>query len=193
MPSRRKRSLFSEKPGSSRIDLEQDHEGSFHVTVPKDSIAGCLLLALAAGYWWLTRSIPESSLSDEVGADGLPKLLAAALAVVACLLVGKGLISLKSATPVVVNDDDTQEQAPLPRALGFTAIGVGYMFLAPLVGFPFGIAALVVAVALYEREALSIKLVAVATGGGLGFWLVFVRFLGTEQPVSSLLAMFMKV
>jgi putative tricarboxylic transport membrane protein len=162
------------------------------VRVPKDCIAGCLLLALAAGYWWLTRFIPESSLSDEVGADGLPKLLAAVLAVVACLLVGKSLISLQRAVPVAVGDDETQEQAPLPRALGFAAIGVGYMLLAPLVGFPVGIAALVIAVALYEREAPSIKLVAVAAGGGIGFWLVFVRFLGTEQPLSSLLAMLLK-
>jgi putative tricarboxylic transport membrane protein len=163
------------------------------VTIPKDGIAGCLLLALAAAYWWLTRSIPESSLSDEVGADGLPKLLAAALALVACMLVSKSLLALRRAAPAVVGGDEMQEQAPLLRALGFAAIGVGYMLLAPLVGFPVGIAALVVAVALYEREALSIKLVAVAAGGGLGFWLIFVRFLRTEQPVSSLLAMFLKV
>jgi putative tricarboxylic transport membrane protein len=162
------------------------------VTVSKDCIAGCLLLALAAGYWWLTRSIPESSLSDEVGADGLPKLLATTLAVVACLLVGKSLIAQRRAVPVETNSEETREQAPLLRALGFAAIGVGYMLLTPLVGFPGGIAALVIAVALYEREALSFKLVAVAAGGGLGFWLVFVRFLGTEQPASSLLAMLLK-
>ncbi len=163
------------------------------MTAAKDGIAGCLLLALAAGYWWLTRAIPESSLSDEVGAGGLPKLLGAALAGVAGLLIGKSLIALRRVAPPPVDDEEAQEKAPLLRALGFAAIGVGYMFLAPLVGFPVGIAALVIAVALYEREDLSLKLVAVAAGGGFGFWLVFVRFLGTEQPTSSLLAMFVKV
>jgi putative tricarboxylic transport membrane protein len=162
------------------------------VTFPKESISGLLLLALAAGYWWLSRAIPESSLSDEVGADGLPRLLALALAVVACLLVGKGLMAARIPAPVESADDDTPENAPLPRALGFAAIGVGYMLVAPLLGFSVGIAALIVAVAVYEREALSPRLLAVAIGAGLGFWLVFVRFLGTEQPTSSLLAMLMK-
>jgi putative tricarboxylic transport membrane protein len=163
------------------------------MTAAKDSIAGCLLLALAAGYWWLTRAIPESSLSDEVGAGGLPKLLAVTLAVVACLLIGKSVITLRRAAPTLIDHDEAVEQAPLLRALGFATIGVGYMFLAPLVGFPVGIAALVIAVAVYERESLSVKLVAVAAGGGLGFWLIFVRFLGTEQPTSTLLAMLLKV
>jgi putative tricarboxylic transport membrane protein len=160
------------------------------VTLPKDSIAGLLLLLLAAGYWWLTLAIPSSSLSDEVGADGLPKLLTLALAVVACLLIGKGLIAMRSTVPVKTEEE--VEAAPLPRALGFVAIGIGYMVIAPLAGFSLGIAALIIAVAVYERERLSAKLLAVAAGAGLGFWLVFVRFLGTEQPFSALLALLTK-
>jgi putative tricarboxylic transport membrane protein len=161
--------------------------------ISKDSIAGFLLLALAAGYWWLTRAIPESSLSDEVGADGLPKVLAAALALVACLLVGKSLLAKRSAAPVASGpDDDTAEQAGLLSALGFVAIGAGYMMLAPLIGFAAGVAALLVTVGVYEREALSVKLLAVAAAGGAGFWLVFVRFLGTDQPTSYLLALLTK-
>lgn len=158
------------------------------MSIPRDSIAGILLLALAAGYWWLTLAIPSSSLSDEVGADGLPKVLAAALAIVACLLIGKGLISLRRPVRPKL-DDEAPEQAPVLRALGFVMIGIGYMLVAPLVGFAAGIAVLIVAVAVYERERLSVKLLAVAAGAGIGFWLLFVRFLGTEQPFSALLAL----
>jgi putative tricarboxylic transport membrane protein len=192
MHSRRNPKLFSGKPASSR------REGEAHVTIPKDSIAGFLLLALAGGYYWLTRDIASSSLSDDVGADGLPKVLAALLAIVALSLTGKGLLAARRPAPVAgqkaedEKDSDEQEQAALPRALGFMLIGVGYIVVTPFVGFAIGVALLIVTVAIYERERLSPKLIAVAAAGGLGFWLIFVLFLGTEQPTSSLLALFMK-
>jgi putative tricarboxylic transport membrane protein len=163
------------------------------VVIPKDSIAGLLLLLLAGGYYALTRDIPSSSLSDEVGADGLPKLLAALLAVVAVLLAGKGLLAGRgTATVAPGNDEGGEERAPLPRAIGFLLLGGGYMLIAPWVGFAAGVAVLILAVALYERELPSWRLVAIAAAGGLGYWLVFVRFLGTEQPVSALLALLAK-
>ncbi|MGL4635380.1 MAG: tripartite tricarboxylate transporter TctB family protein [Beijerinckiaceae bacterium] len=162
------------------------------MTLTKDSIAGFLLLAIAVGYYWLTRDIPSSSLSDEVGADGLPKVLAGGLAIVALLITGKGLLAARKPAAKITGDDSKPEHAPLPRALGFILIGIAYMVLAPLVGFAVGIAALITAIAVYEREALSLKLVMVALGGGVGFWLIFVRFLGSDQPASSLLALLMK-
>jgi putative tricarboxylic transport membrane protein len=152
--------------------------------IRRDAISGALLLLLAAGYWRLSSAIPESSLSDEVGADGLPRVLAAALAVVALLLIGKALLGRQPAPAAAAPEG---EHAGLPRALGFVAIGIGYMLVAPLVGFAVGVAALIVAVALYEGERPSPKLLAVAAAGGVGFWAVFVRLLGTEQPAALLL------
>jgi putative tricarboxylic transport membrane protein len=165
------------------------------VNIPKDSFVGLLLLALAAGYYWLTRDIPASSLSDEVGADGLPKVLAVALASISLLIFGKGLIAARSSKTIAVKavvGEDENEHASFTRAIGFVMIGVGYMLLAPLLGFAVGIAGLIVAVAVYERQSLTPKLFAVAAAGGFGFWLVFVRFLGAEQPASALLALFVK-
>jgi putative tricarboxylic transport membrane protein len=165
--------------------------------IARDGLSGLLLLGLAAGYYRLTLSIPSSSLSDEVGADGLPIVLAAALALVACLLVAKSLLAwyrfVQPPHPESVQAEDEADQpAPLLRALGFVAIGIAYMVIAPIVGFAVGIAGLIMAVAVYERERLSLKLIAVAVTAGLGFWLAFVRFLGTEQPFSSLLAALIK-
>jgi putative tricarboxylic transport membrane protein len=160
--------------------------------IHKDTISGLLLLALAGGYYAMTLNIPSSSLSDEVGADGLPKLLAISLAIVASMITIKGLLMARQKAIPVELDENVPEQAKIPRALGFIALGIGYMVVAPLVGFAAGIATIVIAVALYEREPLSLKLIAVAVAGGIGFWLIFVRFLGTEQPISSLLALLMK-
>jgi len=161
----------------------------------KDIIAGLLLLALAGGYLLMTRRIPESSLSDAVGAAGLPNALCAALAVLAALLVAKGLIAARKSapsasapsapTPPAPDAADGEEEATIARALGFVLIGIGYMIVAPIVGYAPGVALLVVAIALYERERLSAKLLAVAAGGGVGFWLVFVKLLGTEQPTAA--------
>jgi putative tricarboxylic transport membrane protein len=153
----------------------------------KDAIAGALLLALAGAYFIATRRIPVSSLSDDVGPDGLPKLLAAALAVVAAALIAKGLWIGRMRQPLQVADDGDDPPATLPRALGFLAIGVGYMIVAPLTGYAVGLAVVIAAVAVYERAVPSIMMLAVAAGGGLGFWLVFVKLLGVEQPISRLL------
>jgi putative tricarboxylic transport membrane protein len=152
----------------------------------RDAIAGALLLALAGGYHVATQRIPVSSLSDAVGPDGLPKMLAAALAVVAAALIVKGLWLGRVPDPVQAIDED-EPPATLPRALGFLAIGVGYMLVAPWTGYAIGLALVIAAVALYERSVPSLMMLAVAAGGGVGFWLIFVKLLGVEQPVSRLL------
>jgi putative tricarboxylic transport membrane protein len=149
----------------------------------KDTISGLLLFVLAAGYLHVTKSIPASSLSDEVGADGLPRLLATGLFIVSSLIIAKGILT-KAAVATASDDKDS---ASLPRALGFAAIGAGYIVLAPLLGFALGIAALMFAVVVYEGERVSLKVLSVAGATGLGFWAVFVKGLGTVQPTSWLL------
>jgi putative tricarboxylic transport membrane protein len=161
----------------------------------RDAVAGFLLLALSFFYHLGTRAIPVSSLSDDVGPGGLPNVLTAALVLLAAILVFKGMAQARLARGRTVaaepaaSDDDEQGHASLPRALGFVAVGVGYMIIAPWIGYAAGIALLILGTALYEREKPSLKLVAVAAGGGIAFWLVFVRLLGVEQPFSRLLAL----
>ncbi|MFM8749464.1 tripartite tricarboxylate transporter TctB family protein [Rhabdaerophilum sp.] len=160
----------------------------------KDLAAGIALLCLSAGYAWMTRRIPSSSLSDGVGPEGLPNLLAIALAIVAVALIGKSLLALRLAAPVEAraaeakaSGDEQDAHAALPRALAFVGLGIGYMVIAPWTGFAVGIALLVMATALFEGAKPSPRLMVIAALVGLGFWLVFVRFLGVEQPVSRLI------
>ena len=159
---------------------------------PRDIASGAVLLALAGGYHLATRQIPRSSLSDEVGADGLPRLLTAALVLLGAAIALRGLMQrapapARGADAADTTANATADEAPhsaLPRALGFLALGVGYMLLAPLVGYVLAVALLIVAVALYEGLAPSWRLAAVACAAGVLYWLVFVALLGVEQPVS---------
>src|SRR5688572_32874905 len=100
----------------------------------KDIVSGLILLGLAGAYYWAMRQIPDSSLSDEVGAQGLPSILAILLAGLAVLIVVRGLaMSRKPQLAIAANGDE--ETAPPRRALGFLAIAAAYVVVAPLVGF----------------------------------------------------------
>jgi hypothetical protein len=175
----------------------------------KDLWSGASLLALAALYGGLAQRIPASGLDDPVGARGLPNVLAILLAVVALAIMAKAALAMRSTgvgvaprretptpnpspqgggeTRAEPNNGDDDYRAPLPRALGFILIGVGYIVVAPLVGYAVALTLLIAAVAIYEGARPNWTLAAVAVGGGAAFWLIFVAGLGVEQPRSLFL------
>ena len=173
----------------------------------KDIGSGALLLLVAAGYYWATQQIAVSSLSDEVGAHGMPTVLAAALGVVGALILGRGLLASRRTVPAAVapasespasesppsespdsesGDADDLYEATLPRALGLLAIGALYIAVGMLVGYIPALAVLIFATAIYEGMPLGWQPAAVALGGAVVFWLLFVKLLGTEQPIGLL-------
>ena len=154
----------------------------------KDVAAGGILLVLAALYYWQTRQILDSSLADAVGPKGLPLMLGAGLAIVAALITLRGAMAFrrakKAAAPPPAVDEGETSVASIPRALGLLAIGVGYILIGPIVGYPVAVGMLIAAVVLYEGGKPSLGLLAVAAGAGVGLWILFVLLLGTEQPQS---------
>jgi hypothetical protein len=151
----------------------------------RDAAAGGILLVLAALYYWQTLQIQESSLADEVGPQGLPFMLAGLLAVVAVAIGVRGLLKARKAgsAPVATSKDEVKgHSATILRALGFLAIGAGYIVIGPVVGYIIGIALLIAAIAIYEGRKPSLGVFAVAACAGVGFWVAFVLLLGTEQP-----------
>ncbi len=149
----------------------------------RDVAAGGVLLLVAALYHFETLRISQSSLSDEVGPEGLPRLLAIGLAVVAGLILVRGIAAaVRLRRTEAAADSGGDHVASLPRALGFVAIGVGYILVAPVVGYVIGAALLIAAVALYEGVAPTWRVAAVAAGAGCLVWAIFVKLLGTEQP-----------
>jgi hypothetical protein len=151
----------------------------------KDAIGGAILLAAAGAYYWATRQIPDSSLSDEVGAQGLPLILAVLLVGLAALIIVRGLVVAPKQAIIVADDDDHVDATPA-RALGFFAFGASYVVLSPLLGYAAAIGLLIAAVAIYEGMRPSWRLAAVAVGGAAAFWLLFVELLGVEQPSTLL-------
>ena len=152
----------------------------------RDILGGAVLLIVATAYYWATLQIPDSSLSDEVGAQGMPRILAFLLAGLAVLIVVRGLLAQRRQPVAAIGADDEEADATPQRALGLLAIAFAYVVLAPLVGYAVALAVLVASVAIYEGMRPSWRLALVAAGGAGVFWLLFVQFLGVEQPQSWL-------
>ncbi|MFC7395719.1 tripartite tricarboxylate transporter TctB family protein [Chelatococcus sp. GCM10030263] len=151
----------------------------------KDLISGIVLFAVAGLYYHFTGDIADSTLSDEVGATGLPVILAALLAILAVLLIGRSLVVARPRAAVAAGDGD--EAARPPRALGFLLFGAAYIVLLPLIGYGASIALLIAGIALYEGAARNWVVPAAAVGGAVLYWAVFVKLLGVNQPLGILL------
>jgi hypothetical protein len=154
----------------------------------KDLAGGVAVLLIAGLYYWATGNIAESSLSDDVGAGGLPRILAIVLAGLGVVLTlraiqaGALVPAGKVAAPPTPDDDDQEAGSPLRRALGFLAFGAAYIVLVPVIGYLPAVALLIGSVALYEGAPRNWKTVAIALGGALLYWAIFVKLLGVRQP-----------
>lgn len=154
----------------------------------KDLFASVVLLAIAAAYYATSTTILESTLDEEgvPGPRSLPTVLAALLAVIAITL---GARALASSPARIKSNEEKEDEAPWPRALGILGIGVLYIPVVSLVGYPIALFLLLVTVAVYERKAPDWRLLAVAAGGALFFWLLFAFILGVRQPEGILFAL----
>ena len=147
----------------------------------RDVIAGLGLLGFAGLYFAATLRIQDSSLSDEVGARGMPLLLVGTLAVLAALLAVRGWFAGRAAR-VARKPEASEGGASFGRVLGFLGVAALYGPVAYLLGYMAGLAFLIMAVAIYEGARSSWRLAAVAFGGAAFFYLVFVKLLGVLQP-----------
>ena len=123
-------------------------------------------LALAAAYWLAADALPRSALADAVGADGVPKLLAALLAGVSILIAFQ---------------KDGERQPGSLKALGVAALGFAYLSVLPFTGYLAGAALLAAASALYYG-ARGRNVAVFAALSALGLWLVFAKALGVALP-----------
>ena len=152
------------------------------MSLSRDEILGLGVMVLAAAYWAAADQIPVSLLSDSVGADGAPKMLAVALAFCGALLA---LATRLKPVAMGADDDASPEERRRVhlRALGLV-LGLGtYILLLPVLGYPLALALLIGGAAIYGGARPSPALVAVAISGGLVFWLFFAKFLGVLLPL----------
>ena len=137
---------------------------------------GLALMAFAAVYYAGALAIPESLLSDEVGAAGLPKALGLALGACGAALA----VRSQGLAPMHVRLDMA------PQALGLVGVLIAYILVLPVAGYPLAMAALVAVAALLAGARLTPWLAVTAAAAGLGFWLIFVTLFGIAMPAGLL-------
>jgi hypothetical protein len=148
----------------------------------KDLASGIGVLLLSALVYYGASGIGSSYMADPVGPAGLPKLLAMVLGGLAVLLIGKSSLELLKARRRASAEVSERPWRPHLPAAGMLAIGVGYVLLAEVVGYVVGIALVILATALYQGAARGWRAPAIAVGGALSFWLLFVFVLHIGQP-----------
>lgn len=146
--------------------------------------ASGLLVILAVVYWLAADAIPKSSLSGAVGADGLPKMLAVALALLSIALAGQTLAEMRKrrrsgGAPV---DAEAVRWGSHLRALGVIGIGVAFVIVLPILGYTVSVALLLVALATYSGQKLSAGSLVFGVVGAAVFYVLFVHVLQVPMP-----------
>jgi putative tricarboxylic transport membrane protein len=144
--------------------------------VRRDLVCAALGLGVAGAYYAAADAIPASLLADGVGAGGIPKLLAVALALVSGLVAVRGLLA--GAAPM----EARVGAAGNLRALGVAGLGAGYLAAAPYLGYPLAIGLLVAAATLYYGERARAAVLVYGAVSALLLWLVFAKGLGVAMP-----------
>ena len=145
----------------------------------KEIALGLIAAALAAAYFDAAASIQVSLLSDEVGAGGVPKLLAIFLGALGAAQIGRAL--LRRGAELVT--DGPRGLLVHFRAAMMLTIGAAYIVLAPFLGYPLAIALLLFVVIVYAGLPPSRDAILASSLGALVFWLTFVKLLGVTMPV----------
>ena len=151
----------------------------------REIILGCGTLAIAAGYYLLAIRIPQSDISDVIGAQGLPKTYAALLAILSIMLIGRAMLAQRTA--VVSNAPAIAIGSSASRSVGWRTFGmlvngVLYVALVTSLGYIVSIAGLIASTIYFQGGELNRRSLAVAAGGALLLWLLFVRLLHIPHP-----------
>ena len=147
----------------------------------RDTGVGYGLLALAGLYWLSADQIKVSRLEGIVGAQAVPKGLAVSLAVLSVLLIAQGRLRTRPAAAPAGEAEAGESRANL-RAAGMLLIGMGYLVVVGTIGYMPAVVGLVLATALYLGQSPSARLVLLAVGLAVLYYLIFVRLLGIPLP-----------
>jgi hypothetical protein len=175
--------------------------------VNRDLAFGVAGVVVAAGYYWLAASIPDSALADAVGPQGLPIAYAAVLLLLSLILIARALRTVRLdalAQGERNSEPGTSAHGPriptpgpripdagsrltdpgfrLRRVAGMLAIGVVYIVVVPWLGYVPTLAGLILVTTWYQSEFVTRTTALVAIAGAIVFWLVFVALLGIPQP-----------
>jgi hypothetical protein len=146
------------------------------IRVSRDLMFGAFCLALAIGYYLMAAAIPESALSDTVGAQGLPQTYAIVLAVLSLMLIARSIAGARIELPGATH------RLPGLRIAGMLGIGILYLVAVPWLGYVLALTGLIAATTYYQGGGLNWRVAVVALSGALFFWVLFVAVLGIAHP-----------
>ncbi len=158
----------------------------------RDFVGGIAAIVIGFGYLIMTLDIRASALDDTVGPAGLPRALAMlmiALGVVLCL---KAMVAGRMWRKIgPVSDEGATAEAGrvgiggILKAGGLLVIAVGYLVAVRPLGYLPSVFALIVAASLYGGVTLNWRVFAIAAGGAVFYWLLFVLALGIPLPAGD--------
>ena len=148
----------------------------------RELVLGCATLALAAGYYAMATRIPQSGIADAIGAQGLPKAYASILALLSIVLIGRALRARRTAVEAARPANDGRPRHVGLRTAGMLVVGALYVALVPWLGYIVSIAGLIVSTIALQGGRVDRRTAAIAVGGALLLWLLFVRVLGIPHP-----------
>ena len=149
------------------------------------------MLVIAATYYLLGTSIPQSALDDAVGPRGLPRAYAIVLVVLAILTIVRGALSRARQTEVPTARQNHHTRARSWRFVGLAMIGIAYLAVVPWLGYLVSIGLLIACTAWYQGGSIAGEpdgagstrgILVVAASGAVMLWLLFVALLGIPQP-----------
>jgi putative tricarboxylic transport membrane protein len=155
----------------------------------RDLLFGIATLIVAAVYYGLAVTIPQSDLADPVGPQGLPRVYALLLAALSLILIARSL-RYERARPRNTesqNPEPAESRIPNPesrmlRVAGVLLIGVAYIVVLPWLGYLLSVAALIVATMYFQGGSINARSVLVALSGAAFFWLLFIWLLRIQYP-----------
>lgn len=137
--------------------------------------------ALAAAVWVGATRLQRSLLSDEFGADGLPRGLALLLAAVSTLIALRAVWFRARAAA----EADCASALEHARAIGLLALGFGYVLLAPWSGYLPAAFVLIAATTVYYGARPRASLFAISAVGAAFLWWVFAVLLSVSMPAGA--------
>ena len=148
----------------------------------RDLVFGSATLALAAVYYALTVTIPQSDLADPIGPQGLPKTYAVVLAVLSIVLIARSIRRRASPEPTNREPRIPNPESRIPRVIGMLLIGVGYIVVLPWLGYLLSVAALIAATTYFQGGSIDRRSILVAISGAFCFWVLFIWLLRIQYP-----------
>jgi putative tricarboxylic transport membrane protein len=152
----------------------------------RDLLFGIATLVVAAVYYRLAVSIPQSDLADPVGPQGLPRVYALLLAALSLILIARSLRSVRS-NPARPTNPESRTPNPasrraVARVIGMLLIGIAYIVILPWLGYLLSVAALISATIYFQGGSINGRSILVALSGAAVFWLLFIWLLRIQYP-----------